>query len=140
MAELTNETSERPSSAALEDVREGEAKPRESPRDEASPLRPSGPTRDAVVCREFPEGMAAEMLVHAQDMTNEVLLHAPRIASDVATHAQGITDEVLHHSQIAAGDVRRETPILMGHLWETLGEMFWPDKADGSDGEASDAK
>lgn len=125
MAQQTSATKDRPSS-----VQEGECgKP--------TRLRPSGPTRDAVVLREFPEGMGGEMLVHAQDMANEVMHHAPLAASDVAAHAQDIADEVLVHSPIAAQDVWRETPILFGHLMDTLGEMFWPGKNDSDDDKTS---
>lgn len=121
MAQQAGATKDRPTS-----VKEGEG-------GNLTRIRPSGPTRDAVVLREFPQGMGGEMLVHAQDMANEVMHHAPLAASDVAAHAQDMTDELLAHSPIAAQDVWRETPILFGHLVDTLGDMFWPDKDDSDD-------
>ncbi|WP_080800267.1 hypothetical protein [Arabiibacter massiliensis] len=67
---------------------------------------------------------AAEVLRHAQDMTDDVRRHLPQAAADVATHVERIPDEVRHHSQEAVEDVRRETPILIEHVRKTLGELF----------------
>lgn len=73
----------------------------------------------------------AEVMRHAQDMTNDVLQHVPRAAGDVARQAQGLGSEVAAHSRTAAEDVLRETPILMGHLKENILGWFRPKEHGG---------
>lgn len=75
-----------------------------------------------------PDNMATEVVRHAQDMTNDVMRHVPQAAGDVAQHAQDLTGEFAQHSRVAADDVIRETPILMGHVWDHIVGWFKVDK------------
>lgn len=96
------------------------------------------PAEQAPVEVDGSSDMAAEVLRHAQDMTDDIFRHGPEAAGDVKAHVQDMTGDVLHHSRVAAGDVKRETPVLIGHFWETLGDLFGSGKDESEKADASD--
>ena len=61
---------------------------------------------------------------HMKDMAGELQQHAQDAFGDVGDHAQGLAGEVAHHSQQAAVEVRRETPVLIEHVRDTVINLF----------------
>ena len=54
----------------------------------------------------------------------EICLRCPDAFGDVGDHAQGLAGEVAHHSQQAAVEVRREIPVLIEHVRDTVIDLF----------------